>query len=442
MRRIPAEKVGDPHSGSGEEGESESDYESLPELQFSWRCLQTGQRLVPSGLANYGNMCFLNSVSSSPGMTVTNRIGCGRQILQSLIHCPPFSNTFARLHDRLAFLSHRRAPFLRAIDDLIAAHEIAPRNESLSAGDRSCRTLVPDLLYECFREFSQSKRLFHGAQEDAQEFLTFLIDQLHEELLKSASLSLFMCVDLWLGVDRKLLNWRFDESSGEARSHGIGDARGGEWLEVGKRGVTLTRTMEHHHSPISFLFFGQYRSVVRRARGKDSVTMEPFHCVSLEINDSSIASLADAFVHMSRPEPIDGEAITKTVTIGTAPPILIIHLKRFYYHAVYGVEKLGKFIQYPEYLELGGAPRGGAKSDDSYRLFAVIYHHGRTADGGHYTCHVRDLSHPGGAGGELLPWMYFDDASMTEQSLGTVLADKGSAQSAYLLFYIRHGPVG
>ena len=185
----------------------------------------------------------------------------------------------------------------------------------------------------------------------------------------------------------------------------------------------MTRTMQHHLSPISFLFFGKYRSVIKRPRSKDSVTMEPFHCVSLEINDPTIHTLSDALDLMSRSEHIDGAAITKTITIDTAPPILIVHLKRFYYHPTFGVEKLAKFILYPQHLDLCTT-----RLSHQYQLCAVIYHHGRTADGGHYTCHVRNTTDT---------WIYFDDASLTEHSLGSVLADKGPVQTAYLLFYIR-----
>lgn len=39
------------------------------------------------------------------------------------------------------------------------------------------------MLYECLRARSASQA-FQGAQEDAQEFLTYLVDQLHEELLR------------------------------------------------------------------------------------------------------------------------------------------------------------------------------------------------------------------------------------------------------------------
>lgn len=199
--------------------------------------------------------------------------------------------------------------------------------------------------------------------------------------------------------------------------------------------------MEHESSPISFLLFGRYRSVVARRKAKESVTLEPFHCVSLEIQDPAIASLTDALLYLSRPEQVDA-GITKTVTLETTPPVLFIHLKRFVYDARYGVEKLDKFISYPLRLEIPSKVLHAetSKQRPHYQLHAVIYHHGRTADGGHYTCHVRQqqTSSPSkGEDGEVKDiWFYFDDASVAESSEERVVIEKGAWQNAYILMYI------
>jgi len=60
-------------------------------------------------------------------------------------------------------------------------------------------------------------------------------------------------------------------------------------MEVGrKQKISLARTMEHRETPISMLFHGRFRSIVSRSNAKDSVTYEPFHCLSLEIQVLSI----------------------------------------------------------------------------------------------------------------------------------------------------------
>jgi len=89
---------------------------------------------------------------------------------------------------------------------------------------------------------------------------------------------------------------------------------------------------------------------------------------------------------------------TKQVFIETLPPVLILHLKRFEYNSVTKrAEKIWKKIGYPLELEIpkevfqpatrnkfaahGGLPK--------YRLTGVIYHHGKNANGGHYTVDIR-----------------------------------------------------
>jgi ubiquitin carboxyl-terminal hydrolase 10 len=259
---------------------------------------------------------------------------------------------------------------------------------------------------------NSNTKTFQGAQEDAQEFLTFLLDQIHEELLAC----------------RKSLKWRFSQTSEGERDSDVS----GEWLEVGKgQKVTLARTMEHVVSPISFLFYGRYRSIVKRPRLKDSITTEPFHCISLEIQDESIETLSDAFSFMTKLETIEGQ-ITRRMMIESAPPVLIVQLKRFVYSQSHGVEKLPKYIQYPEYLELDPSVLHMSKPLPGYHLYAVIYHHGRTADGGHYTCHVRQSLKSADT------WLHFDDATHNVDLLESVLAQKGNWRNAYLLFYIRH----
>lgn len=203
-------------------------------------------------------------------------------------------------------------------------------------------------------------------------------------------------------------------------------------MEMGrKQRTTIARTMEHVISPISFLFYGRYRSIVKRPRVKDSATTEPFHCVSLEIQDEVVRSLPDALIKMTQPEAIEGN-MSRQLLIENAPPILIIHLKRFVYNAQYGVEKLNKFISYPEYLELDRNILHSQKAIPGYHLIAVIYHHGRTADGGHYTCHIRQSMK------SKEQWIHFDDASFVIEPLEAVLAEKTSWKNAYLLFYMRY----
>lgn len=97
---------------------------------------------------------------------------------------------------------------------------------------------------------------------------------------------------------------------------------------------------------------------------------------------------------------------TKQVFIETLPPVLILHLKRFIYDAkAGGVLKSHKIISYDTELDipkdciapskrnsLMATGAGGGPSKTRYRLTGVVYHHGKSASGGHYTVAVRQGS--------------------------------------------------
>lgn len=358
---------------------------------------------------------------------------------------------FSKLRERLEMVPLERAPFLRAMNLLFAEHDFESESVMPAVGTEDSRIhppasrggitvhslspslsslsslppVTPEALYDCIKSKCIGSAAFQGAQEDAQEFLTFLLDQLHEELLAC----------------KPLIKWKFtQQAEGDhpwhehhTNHHHDDRSNGQEWMEVGPgQRLSVARTLDMAISPISFLFFGRYRSVVQRVRAKDSITVEPFHCLSLPMEGASIESVEDALMALIQPERIDEGRLVKRISIEGAPPVLVLHLKRFIYRQ--GVEKLGKFISYPERLQLDRSVLPAMVSGRAapvYRLFAVIYHHGRGADGGHYSCHVRQsLS-------ESDPWIFYDDATWQREPPERVLSNKGPSQTAYLLMYIR-----
>lgn len=180
------------------------------------------------------------------------------------------------------------------------------------------------------------------------------------------------------------------------------------WLEVGpKQKAAITRSSGTRlDSPITKIFGGTLRSVLRVPGLKDSVTMEPYQPLQLDIHLPSVHNIVDALKGLTKPETITGDfksprgssvTATKQVSIETLPPVLILHLKRFQYDNSGGTQKIWKKVGYPLELEIpkevfarqkqgsilnhGGLPK--------YRLTAVVYHHGKNASGGHYTVDVR-----------------------------------------------------
>lgn len=238
------------------------------------------------------------------------------------------------------------------------------------------------------RFVSYANTMQRGSQEDAEEFLGFLLAGLHDEcahVIKAGKL---------IGGPDNLISPKSERSN----------SVDGDWLEVGpkqKSAITQSSGTIEIESPITKIFGGKLRSEYRKPGEKPSVTLEPYQPLQLDIGSPNINNITDALKHLTHLETLDsavrsGRASTKQVFIETLPPVLILHLKRFHYDAN-GPQKIWKKVGYPLELEIpkevfpqhkrgsfnirGGLPR--------YRLSAVVYHHGKNASGGHYTVDIR-----------------------------------------------------
>lgn len=212
-------------------------------------------------------------------------------------------------------------------------------------------------------------------------------------------------------------------TSGESDSTSVTNESTEGWLEVGHRQkAAVTRSSGHTsaESPVTSIFGGKIRSEFRVPGNKNSVTLEPYQSLQLDIGSPQVNNIIDALKGLTKPETMHGDFsssrgakvnATKQVFIENLPPVLVLHLKRFQYDNVTnGTQKIWKRVGYPLELEIpkevfpphrrnilsaqgGGLPK--------YRLIGVIYHHGKSASGGHYTVEVRRQD-----GRE---WIRFDD---------------------------------
>ena len=183
----------------------------------------------------------------------------------------------------------------------------------------------------------------------------------------------------------------------------------GEWHEVRpkqKAAITRSSGTIATESPITKIFGGKLRSELKVPGMKNSVTLEPYQPLQLDIGAANVNNIIDALKGLTHPETLHGDfnsprgpgvSATKQVTIESLPQVLILHLKRFQYDNTGGTQKIWKKIGYPLDLEIpkevfqqhkrgallahGGLPK--------YRLIGVVYHHGKNASGGHYTVDVR-----------------------------------------------------
>ncbi|KAI9065499.1 cysteine proteinase [Trametes sanguinea] len=386
-------------------------------------------KIRPRGLVNTGNMCFANAV------------------LQILVYCPPFHRFFSELRKHLAgpVVGSQRngtkaTPLVDATIQFLkefVPDPPAPDADSKSKGKEreddlfdELDSFIPTYVYEAMKEKKRFANMIGGHQEDAEEFLGFFLDTLEEELLSiSQSLS---------------PKEPAKDATEEAQT------QDGEWLEVGKKNKAVTtRSTKSTDSPITRIFGGKFRSTLRTPHQRDSVTIEDWRSLQLDIQPENVKTLRDALQHIShpqqvqisiptRPTPIEA---TQQVLIEALPPVLILHMKRFLYDTKVGdVVKLGKQVSFSPELEIGAdliAPAKRTAQPVKYQLFGVLYHHGPSASGGHYTL---DVLHPNRELSDRprQAWIRIDDELVSDVRPDDVFGglDRDD-RHAYLLFYRR-----
>ena len=160
--------------------------------------------------------------------------------------------------------------------------------------------------------------------------------------------------------------------------------------------------------------------------------------------------------------------------IEALPPVLVFHLKRFRYDvAAGGVIKIGKPVQISPELDIPfgmlfiftpaklrlkisviwsfpdiTVPTAEQPAKPAhYTLCGVLYHHGESAGGGHYTV---DVLRPNGGGDAGEVWLHIDDEAVSPVRDEDVFGEYGTDSAeraddercAYILFYCRTSPNG
>lgn len=119
-------------------------------------------------------------------------------------------------------------------------------------------------------------------------------------------------------------------------------------------------------------------------------------------------------------------AARKRFLIEDAPPILVLHIKRFCFTLDGSLRKVDAFCSFP--LRLDVTPFcSSSRGPRAYVLRGIAVHVGRL-NGGHYTAYVRSAEPP------ATQWHYFSDSRVRACDASEVLD-----RSAYVLFYEREG---
>lgn len=353
------------------------------------------QPLLPHGLINSGNLCFLNAT------------------LQALLSCAPFIQLLQDIRTRN--IPKTGFPALLAFVDFISHFDMPSslhmKNDlsTIQTGE-AFNPIMFETVLKNFTPDLPSSMSGRPRQEDAQEFLSFLMDQMHSELLRLEGIA--------------------SHSNGCASSVVSSEEEDG-WETVGpKNKSAVTRTQSFMPSELRDIFGGQLISVVKASGNRASATVQPFLLLHLDIFSEAVHTIEDALHLFSAPETLEGYktsgkaavvSASKSVKIQTPSRIMILHLMRFSYGSK-GSAKLHKPVHFPLELVLGRELLASPSSEGrKYELVATITHHGRDPSKGHYTT---DARHSNGS------WLRYDDASVTSISTSKVLHDQ-----AYVLFY-------
>ncbi|MCJ1430918.1 ubiquitin-specific protease doa4 [Xylographa pallens] len=272
-------------------------------------------------------------------------------------------------------------------------------------------------------------------QQDAKEFLEFLVDCLHEDLNTN-----------W---ERRPLKDLTPEEEIIRERMPVAKVSQMEW----------DRYSHREHSFISNLFAGQHASRLRCTTcGNTSTTYEAFYSISVEIPRSGRGDIHQCLRSYCQEERLSGDEVwkcphckrereaTKRITLTRLPRVLIIHFKRFSASKTESARKVHTPIDFPLHglaMEPYMAPTQADAKDvgDSvpdpaitppfqYDAYAVMRHLGQTGNGGHYIALVKDQARG--------CWRKFDDTHATDFDPNKLRPEQRlQNEQAYIVFYGR-----
>lgn len=329
-----------------------------------------------TGLRNIGNTCYMNSI----------------------IQC--LSNTFALvkyfLNDSYLYDVNRNSV-------------LGDRGEVVDEFAVILKALW-NCQYKCItpRDFKNTvgkyAPMFAGFdQHDSQEFLTFLLDQLHE------------------GLNKVTERVPVPEQDNENIPEEIAAVKAWESYKKLNKSIIVE------------LFQGQLKSTLRCLTcNKMSVTFQTFQYLSLPIPSSTRCKLQDCLELFLKEERMTGDCqwkcprckrqrdAVKKMDIWKLPHILLIGLSRFSHEGVWR-HKLNTYVDFPtDTLDISNYIKG-TKANINYQLYAVSNHYG-SMKGGHYTSFCKNPL--------MKKWHKFDDHEIYEMSRSDV-----KTSAAFVLFY-------
>ena len=334
------------------------------------------------GLRNRGNTCFINSATQC----MSNVLPLTEYILE---------NDFTNLNTNDSQSLHMSV--MNNYKDLI--DKIWHNNNAVIAPNAFLAALVRLSMTEnCAIQFDNS-------QQDAQEFLVFLIDTLHTALAREVNITINGVVEN-----------EIDQMALESMKN---------W----------TIYFKSNYSKIIDIFYGQLVSSLTCPEcGHVSRAYDPICHFSLPIPEGSQHDIGDCWELFNSIEELDEtnrwkcdeckdyRPATKQINIWKSPSIMIVVLKRFKKHSTGGnSHKNNAFVKFStDRIDLSQYCVGYDRDASIYKLCGVVNHIG-DINSGHYFAYCLN-----GDG----KWYYYNDDNVTEIAANNIVTPK-----AYCLFY-------
>ena len=336
------------------------------------------------GLKNFGNSCYSNV------------------IIQILTSIPEFINAL-----------YKRYTLVENENDLLIDYPILSRIIEIMSNYKSKNTsLASNYLKEIVYKFDSS-----GSQNDAHEFLVYLLDRLNIELLNIENK--YKIIN-----DTNDLNNISKDNIDEKK---ISNDDEGEWEEVKKGGKTMKQTNSIKNFKTSILgevFQGILKQdIIQKGNSTSNCQIEPFFSLHLDNEEPTIEKMFEKFFKKKIIEDSGDKYIQSFLE--KCPNIFIVNAKGFFYdkknQTIIKIKKElifgAKLIINKDYV----SPYLRNKNIE-YELIGIVVHKGNLATEGHYICYCKDNKDK--------TWFYLDDNKVIKVS-----EDLLHKLRPYILFY-------
>ena len=339
------------------------------------------------GLKNFGNSCYSNV------------------IIQILTSIPDFINVL-----------YKRYTLVENENDLFVDYPILSRVIEIISNYKSKNTsLATNYLKDIVYKFDMS-----GSQNDAHEFLVFLLDRLNIELLNIENK--FQINNNTSDTNEHNINIEKEEP----KENKIEDEED-EWEEVKKGGKTMKQTNSIKNFKTSILgevFQGIIKQdIIQKGSSQSNCQIEPFFTLHLDNDEPSIENMFEKFFKKKQIEDSGDKYIQSFLE--KCPNIFIVNAKGFFYDKKNKmIVKIKKELIFGEKLILKKeyvSPYLRNKNIE-YELIGIVVHKGNLATEGHYICYCKDNKDK--------KWFYLDDNKVIKVS-----EDLLHKIRPYILFY-------